>query len=100
MNWTMYMCTYQQIQDMLSLQSDSTLVTDQEEWDHTVLYYKQEMCVQTVSVYMYNYVILYHYMYMYLIVPYTRHTAGNIFHAAILLHVFYTWLVLELLHYY
>ena len=73
----MYVCTYQQIQDMLSLQSDCTFVTDQEEYDHPILYYKEDitmMYAQSVSVYMYNYyhyITLYHYMYMYLIVPYS-----------------------------
>ena len=37
----MYVCTYQQIQDMLSLQSDCIVVTHQEEFYCPILYYKE-----------------------------------------------------------
>ena len=38
----MYVCTYQQIQDMLSLQCDSSVATHQEERDWAILYYKED----------------------------------------------------------
>ena len=70
----MYVCTYQQIQDMLSLQSDSPVVTHQEECDSPMLYYKEnnnDVC--TVNICVHVQLLLYHYMYMYmyLIVPYS-----------------------------
>ena len=50
----MYVCTYQQIQDMLSLQCDPTVVTHQEAFHRPILYYKEDNN-DVVFVYMYNY---------------------------------------------
>ena len=49
----MYVCTYQQIQDMMSLQCDCTLVTHQEECDCPILYYKEnnnDVCTVSICV--------------------------------------------------
>ena len=79
----MYVCTYQQIQDMMSLQSDCAAVTHQEEYDCAILYYKEnnnDMCTDSfcIHVQLRNIVSL---MYMYL---------KYLSCVAILLRVFYT----------
>ena len=59
----MYVCTYQQIQDMLSLQCDCVVVTHQEE-SHCS---NNKIDVYTVTMCIHVQLRLYHYTYMYLI---------------------------------
>ena len=69
------MCVFkiQQIQDMLSLQCNSSVVTHQEECDcPIILYYKEDNNdVCTLSMCIHVQLQMYHYMYMYLTVPYS-----------------------------
>ena len=59
----MYVCTYQQIQDMLSLQCDCSVVTDQEECNPAILYYKEDKNdVCTLSMCIHVQLLTYHWL--------------------------------------
>ena len=59
----MYVCTYQQIQDMLSLQCDPPVVTYKEECDRPILYYKEDNNdVCTLSMCIHVQLLTYHWL--------------------------------------